>query len=107
MAAAGRGAEGFDAEVLMQQVRGSMPEVPLEMEAALRVIDRTGRPLRTVRALAHLAPREGGRRARYTLLDAFGGPAHEMTVELGGGGGTFSFAPGDPIRPEPLPDLLG
>lgn len=107
VAAAGRGAEGFDAEVLMQQVRGSMPEVPLEMEAALRVIDRTGRPLRTVRALAHLAPREGGRVARYTLLDAFGGPAHEMTVELGGGGATFSFATGDPLTPAPLPDLFG
>lgn len=102
-AAAGDG----EAEELMRRVRMSMPDVPLEMEAAIRVIDRTGRPLRTVRAQAHLAPRADGRVARYTLLDGFGGVMQEMTVELGGATADFSFAEGDPPQPAPLPDLFG
>lgn len=106
LAASAAGANDFDAEDLMRRVRESMPGVPLEMEAAIRVIDRAGRPLRTVRALAHLAPREGGRIARYTLLDGFGGTSQEMTVELGEET-TFSFATGDPLQPAPLPDLFG
>ena len=60
LAASAAGANDFDAEDLMRRVRESMPGVPLEMEAAIRVIDRAGRPLRTVRALAHLAPRKAG-----------------------------------------------
>ena len=106
LAASAAGANDFDAEDLMRRVRESMPGVPLEMEAAIRVIDRAGRPLRTVRALAHLAPREGGRIARYTLLDGFGGTSQEMTVELGEET-SFSFATGDPLQPAPLPDLFG
>ena len=73
------------AEELMERVRRSMPEVPLEMEAAIRVVDKAGKPLKTVRAEARLAPTEGGRTARYALFDAFGVATREMTVELEAG----------------------
>ena len=71
------------AEEQMERVRLSMPDVPLELEAAIRVLDGTGRPLKTVRAAAVLTPAEGGRTARYTLFDAFGSVLEEMTVALG------------------------
>ena len=102
-------AEGADpaAEELMERVRLSMPDVPLELEAAIRVLDGAGRPLKTVRAAAALTPEEGGRTARYTLFDAFGSKLEEMTIRLGAGRAEFSFALGDPPQPAPLPDLFG
>ncbi|MGD9611475.1 MAG: outer membrane lipoprotein-sorting protein [Kiritimatiellia bacterium] len=102
-------AEGADpsAGELMERVRLSMPDVPLELEAAIRVLDGNGRPLKTVQAAAVLTPKEGGRTARYTLFDAFGSGREEMTVALGGGRAEFSFARGDPPRAAPLPDLFG
>ena len=102
-------AEGADsaAEELMERVRLSMPDVPLELEAAIRVLDGTGRPLKTVRAAAVLTPAEGGRTARYTLFDAFGSVLEEMTVALGAGRAEFSFARGDPPQSAPPPDLFG
>ena len=103
------GASGRDelAEELMERVRLSMPEVPLELEASIRVVDRSGRPQRSVRAAARLDPREGGRTTRYTLFDAFGSISREMVVELGGGGAEFAYGVGDPPEPAPLPDLFG
>lgn len=105
-AAAARGGEPA-AEALMERVRLSLPEVPLELEASIRVLDPNGRSLKVVRAGARLAPREGGRTARYTLFDAFGGTLEEMTVALGGGPAEFAFARGDPLEAAPLPDLFG
>ena len=99
--------EGGEAEALMERVRRSMPEVPLELDASLRVLDAAGRPLRTVRAAARLTPTEGGRTTRYTLYDAFGSVSEEMTVSLGGGRAGFAFAKGDPPRAAPAPDLFG
>lgn len=102
-------ARGGDAaaEELMEKVRLSMPEVPLKLDAAIRVLDADGRGLKTVRAGALLTPAEGGRTTRYTLSDAFGKGLEEMTVELGGGRTVFSFARGDPPQAAPLPDLFG
>lgn len=102
-------ASGEDAlaEALMERVRLSMPEVPLELGASIRVLDRSGRPVKTVRATALLTPTENGRTARYTLLDAFGSVLEEMTVVLGAGGAEFSFAQGDPPASAPLPNLFG
>ena len=95
------------AEVLMERVRQSLPEVPLELEATIRVLSRTGRPVETVRAGAQLSPQEGGRTARYTVYDGFGTVQEEMTVELGAEGAVYSYAQGDPPRAAPLPDLFG
>ena len=106
---AGSPARGGDvqAEELMERVRLSMPDVPLELEVAIRVVEATGRPVKTVKAGALLKPQAGGRTARYTLYDAFGGVLQEMTVALGGGTAEFSFAQGDPLAAAPLPDLFG
>ena len=95
------------AEELMERVRLSMPDVPLELEASIRVVDANGKGLKAVQAAAELTPKAGGRTARYALYDAFGGLLEEMTVELGGGTAAFSFAQGDPPRAAPLPDLFG
>lgn len=92
---------------LMERVRMSMPDVPLELDAAIRVVDAHGKILQTVRAGAVLAPEADGRTARYTLRDAFGGILEEMTVRLGAGGTSFAFAQGDPPQAAPLPDLFG
>lgn len=96
-----------EAEELMDRVRLSMPEVPLELSASIRVLDAEGRNLQSVRAAALLTPMEGGRTARYTLLDAFGAVLEEMTVVLGNGKADFSFKKGDPPQAAPLPDLFG
>lgn len=106
---AGASAQGGDvqAEELMERVRLSMPDVPLELEVAIRVVEATGRPVKTIEAGALLKPQAGGRTARYTLYDAFGGVLQEMTVALGGGQAEFSFAQGDPLAAAPLPDLFG
>ena len=105
-AAPARGGDA-QAEALMERVRLSMPEVPLELEAAIRVLDPAGRPLKTVRAAALLTPTESGRTTRYTLFDAFGSTLGEMTVALGGGRAAFAYAAGDPPQAAPLPDLFG
>jgi hypothetical protein len=91
----------------MEQVRLSMPEVPLELAASIRVLDADGRSLKVVRARALLTPKKGGRTSRYTLYDAFGASLAEMTVALGEGQTEFSFARGDPSQVAPLPDLFG
>lgn len=106
---AGAPAVGKDAEAeaLMARVRLSMPEVPLEMEVAIRVLEATGRPLKTVHTSVQLTPNAEGRTARYTLFDAFGSIREEMTVKLGGGPAEFAYALGDPPQPAPLPDLFG
>ncbi len=94
------------ADELMERVRRSMPEVPLELDAAIRVVNPSGRPLQTVKAAALLTPGEAGRTTRYTLFDAFGRTTSEMTVELGGGRAEFAYSTGDPLEPAPLPDLF-
>ena len=96
-----------EAEELMERVRRSMPEVPLEMEASIRVVDKAGKPLKTVRAEARLAPTAGGRTARYALFDAFGTATREMAVELEAGSAEFSYAEGNPPEAAELPDLFG
>lgn len=108
MACAGpvRGGDAV-AEALMERVRRSLPEVPLELTASIRVLDGTGRPLKTVRAAALLTPTETGRTSRYTLFDAFGSVREEMTVALGAGRAEFNYAAGDPPQAAPLPDLFG
>ena len=95
------------AEAQMARVRRSMPAVPLELEAAIRVVDSNGKNLKTVQAEAVLTPRDAGRTARYVLRDAFGGILEEMTVELGDAAAAFAYALGDPPQPSPLPDLFG
>ena len=105
-AAAAFGAD-LEAEEAMERVRLSMPDVPLELEASIRVLDANGKNLKSVRAEALLTPKAGGRTARYSLIDAFGGLREEMTVELGDGRAQFAFAQGDPPQPAPLPDLFG
>ena len=104
--AAARGSD-IEAERLMERVRRSMPEVPLELGASIRVVDANGRALNTVRAAALLTPGADGRTARYTLYDAFGGILQEMNVVLAGHRAEFAFAQGDPPQPAPLPDLFG
>ena len=96
-----------EAEALMERVRLSMPAVPLELEAAIRVVDANGKILKTVRAGAVLTPKTGGRTARYTLFDAFGSVLEAMTVELGDGRAEFAFAQGEPPQAAPTPDLFG
>lgn len=95
------------AEQLMARVRLSMPDVPLELGASIRVVDANGRIQKTVQAAALLTPGADGRTARYTLYDAFGGILQEMTVNLSGHQADFAFAQGDPPQPAPLPDLFG
>lgn len=100
-------AADLEAEALMARVRASMPDVPLDLQASIRVVDANGRTLKAVQAAARLTPVAGGRTARYTLYDAFGGVLQEMTVALAGDRREFSFAQGDPPQPAPLPDLFG
>jgi len=95
------------AERLMEEVRLSMPGVPLELDASIRVLDPNGRTLKVIRADALLIPQEGGRTARYRLVDAFGSVMEEMKVTLGSGETDFAFAKGDPLEPAPTPDLFG
>jgi len=102
-------AQGADlaAEQQMALVRRSMPDVPLELEAALQVVNPNGKTIKTVRAEARLVPQGDGRTAHYTLLDAFGGTLAEMTVALADGRAEFAYAVGDPPQPAELPDLFG
>ena len=95
-----------EAEEAMRRVRRSMPEVPLELEASIRVVDANGKGLRTVPAAATLTPTADGRTARYVVFDAFGSRVEEMTVDLGGAT-AFAYAQGDPPQAAPLPDLFG
>ncbi|NLB65340.1 MAG: outer membrane lipoprotein-sorting protein [Lentisphaerae bacterium] len=95
-----------EAEELMRRVQLAMPEVPLEMDAEIRVLDRKGRVKKSVSARVDWTPRDGGRVARYVLLDAFGGESEEMTVELGTGGAGFSYARGYPLEPAEPPNLF-
>jgi len=101
------GAADYAAEALMEQVRLSMPGVPLELDASIRVLDANGRPRKIVRAGALLTPREGGRTARYRIFDAFGSILEEMTVTLGEGQAEFAYAKGNPPEGALLPDLFG
>ena len=95
------------AEALMERVQASMPDVPLELEAAIRVVDAYGKNLKSVGAEALLTPTANGRTARYRLRDAFGGLQAEMTVALAHGQADFAYATGDPPQAAPLPDLFG
>jgi len=95
------------AEQLMEEVRLSMPGVPLELDASIRVLNPNGRTVKTIRAGALLTPQEGGRTARYRLFDGFGSVLEEMTVTLGEGAANFEYAKGDPPQSAPLPDLFG
>ncbi len=95
------------AEQLMEAVRLSMPGVPLELDASIRVLNPHGRPVKTIRAGALLIPQDGGRTARYRLFDGFGSLLEEMTVTLGEGDTVFEYTKGDPPESAPLPDLFG
>lgn len=82
------GAEEYDAEILMQhrfadRCRGCR----WRWRAAIGVIDRTGRPLRTVQALAHLAPRDGAGGSLYVAGFVWGDRAGNDSGIGGGGGG--------------------
>ena len=97
-----------DAEALrlMEQVRHSLPDVPLSLDASLRLLDSYGRPLKTVSAEAQLTRTDDGSVARYRILDAFGSVRDEMSITLGGAQADFSYATGDPPESAPLPDLF-
>jgi len=59
------------AAALLEGVRQSIPDVPLAMKAEIRVLDRYGKPLDTIRADALMNPRgaAGRHEIRYTLHD--------------------------------------
>ena len=102
-------AQGGDlaAEAQMALVRRSLPEVPLELEAAIQVVNPNGKTIKTVRAEARLVPQGDGRTALYTLYNAFGGVLAEMQVALADGQAEFAYAVGDPPQAAALPDLFG
>lgn len=106
-AVAARGDADLQAEELMAAVRGSMPDVPLELDASIHVVEPDGRTRNSIQAEALLTPDEAGRTAVYLLLDAFGSITEEMAVELGNGNARFRYAQGDPPEAAPLPDLFG
>lgn len=99
-------AADLEAQRLMEQVRGAMPEVPLEMEAQIRVLDPNGRALQTVQAHVLWTPGDSGREVIYTLLDNQRHPTETMTVNLSNAGSAFSYARGDPPETAPLPNLF-
>ena len=80
--------------------------MPLSLDASLRLLDSSGRPLKTVSAEAQLTRTDDGRVARYRILDAFGSVRDEMSITLGGAQADFSYATGDPPESAPLPDLF-
>lgn len=96
------------AEEQMRLVQLSMPEVPLEMEASLRVLDRRGKLLNTVLADVSLTPADDGRTMVYRIHDRSGNALEEMTVTQKHRGETdFQYRRGDPLETAPLPDLFG
>lgn len=94
-----------EAAALMRNIQRAIPEVPLTLDAEIRMMDRRGKPTGTIRANAFMNPRGGGeeREIRYTLLD----PAETMAVDMAAATPAFSFFSGDsPDAPAaPLPDL--
>lgn len=97
-----------DAEAmqLMEQVRLSMPHVPLDMEAQIRVLNPNGKPTSTLKAHVVWTPRKTGRDVQYDLLGADGEVAERMEVSLSDLGSAFSYQAGEPLAPAPLPDLF-
>lgn len=96
-----------EAQALMEHVRGAMPEVPLDMEAQIRVLDPNGKPVSKLQAHVVWTPRrEGGRNVQYDLLGPDGEPAERMEVSLSDLGSAFSYQAGAPLQTAPLPDLF-
>lgn len=97
-----------EALALMEQVRLSMPHVPLDMQAQIRVLDPNGKPVSTIKAHVVWTPRRdgGGRDVQYDLLGADGEPSERMEVSLSDLGSAFSYQTGEPLAPAPLPDLF-
>lgn len=109
LAAGGAPARAADAEALalMEHVRLSMPHVPLDMEAQIRVLNPNGKPTSTLKAHVVWTPRrEGGRDVEYELLGPEGKVAERMEVALSDLGSAFSYQAGQPLAPAPLPDLF-
>lgn len=95
-----------EALALMEQVRLSMPHVPLDMEAQIRVLDPNGKPVSKLQAHVVWTPRKTGRDVQYDLLGPDGEPAERMEVSLSDLGSAFSYQAGAPLQAAPLPDLF-
>lgn len=95
-----------EALALMEQVRLSMPHVPLDMEAQIRVLDPNGKPVSKLQAHVVWTPHKTGRDVQYDLLGPDGEPAERMEVSLSDLGSSFSYQAGAPLQAAPLPDLF-
>lgn len=97
-----------DGEALLELVRNSLPDVPMKLEAELRVrgprIDNE--PVGRAELLMWF--RDGVGEARYIVRDWFGREEEELTVvRAHGAPPQYLFRTGSPLEEAPLPDLAG
>ncbi len=95
-----------DGEELLELVRSSLPAVPLQLEAELRVraprIDNE--PVGRAEVLMWFT--DGVGEARYTVRDWFGNEEEELTViREWNAPPRYTFRTGSPLEEAPLPDL--
>ena len=97
-----------DGEELLELVRHSLPDVPLKLEAELRVrgprIDNE--PVGRAELLMWF--QDGIGEARYTVRDWFGREEEELTIiRAFDAPPQYTFRAGSPLEEHPLPDLAG
>lgn len=102
------GDEGAARE-LMAMVQGSVPNVPMSMDADILSLSPAGKPTGRIRAKALWMPGKTGRKAVYEVLGDDGEPEERMTVGLpmaAGGEATFRHEWGRPPVETETPDLF-
>ncbi len=97
------------ARELMAAVQGSVPNVPLSMDADILSLSPAGKPTGRIRAKALWMPGKSGRKAVYEVLGEDGEAEERMTVGLpmaAGGEATFRHEWGRPPMETETPDLF-
>ena len=97
------------ARELMAAVQGSVPNVPLSMDAEIMTLSPAGKRTGRIRAQALWMPGKSGRKAVYELLGDDGEPEARMTVGLPEAAGqetSFRYEWGRPPAETETPDLF-
>ncbi len=97
-----------DARALLDQVTGSLPDVPIKVKARLQSRSRDGEIEKELNTEMNLDWRGRPPTARYAVRDAFGGTLAELDITWRADGTTqCRYREGDPPAAAPLPDLDG
>lgn len=97
------------ARELMAAVQGSVPRVPMSMDAEISTLSPAGKRTGRIRAKALWMPGKSGRKAVYELLGDDGEPEARMTVGLPEAAGqetSFRYEWGRPPAETETPDLF-